>query len=106
MYVSESIGFDWKDDTERMKIDTNPLFRKVTAPWYDSNTTCWIALVALLIIAVFSGTGISVARSRPDYHHHIWVPVTLLVLSLIACGSVAYRLIKRHYDHQLQDRDY
>ena len=89
-----------------MKIDPNPLFRKVIAPWYDSNSACWILLVAMLAIALFSGVGISVARSRPDYHHHLWVPVTLLLLSLIAVGSVVYRLIKRHYDRQLQDRDY
>ena len=89
-----------------MKLDQNPLFRKVTAPWYDSNTACWIVLVSMLMIAVFSGAGISVARSRPEYHHHTWVPVTLLVLSLIACGSVAYRLIKRRYENQFQERDF
>lgn len=89
-----------------MKIDPNPLFRKVIAPWYDSNAVCWILLVVMLAIALFSGVGISVAQSLPDYHHHLWVPVTLLLLSLVAAGSVVYRLIKRHYDHQFQERDY
>jgi len=89
-----------------MKIDPNPLFRKAIAPWYDSNAACWILLVALIGVAVFSSAGIAVASSRPDYLHHLWVPVTLLVLSFIASTSVVYRLIKRHYGHHLQDQDY
>ena len=47
-----------------MKIDPNPLFRKAIAPWYDNNAACWILLVALIGVAVFSGAGIAVASSR------------------------------------------
>ncbi len=89
-----------------MKIDPNPLFRKAIAPWYDNNSACWILLVALIGVAVFSGAGIAVASSRPDYHHHLWVPFTLLALCFAASASVVCRLIKRRYGQHLQDRDY
>lgn len=94
------------DGKGTMKIDPNPLFRKAITPWYDSSAACWMLLAAVLVIAVFSGVGISVAQSRPDYQQHLWVPITLLVLSLFVGGSIIYRLIKRRYEHQLPDRDY
>lgn len=87
-----------------MKIDPNPLFRKVIAPWYDSNATCWVLLAFLAGVAGFSVMGIVVARDQPHYHHHTWVPATLLVLSLLAAGSIALRMIKRRYDHHVQNR--
>jgi hypothetical protein len=90
---------------QKMRIDPNPLFRKSIAPWYDSNAACWILLVALMGVAVFSVAGLVVARSQPHYHHHTWVPATLLALSLFAVGSIVYRLIKRHYDRHIQDRE-
>jgi len=89
-----------------MKIDSNPLFRKVITPWYDSNAACWIVLIFLVGVVLFSVVGIVVARSQPDYHHHTWLPATLLVLSVSATGSVAFRLIKRRYDQQVQNRDF
>ena len=88
-----------------MKIDPNPLFRKAVAPWYDSNATCWILLAVLAGIALFSAVGIEVARTRPDYQNHAWVPIALLVLCLLAAGSIAYRLVMRRYDQRLQDKE-
>ncbi len=85
--------------------DENPLFRKVVPPWYDSNWLCWIVLIAMAVMVLFSWAGIVVACSRPEYHAHTWMPVLLLVLSLLVGGSVVYRLVHRHYLKKLQFRE-
>lgn len=89
-----------------MKIDANPLFRRVITPWYDSNAACWIVLIFLVAVILFSVAGIVVARSQPDYYPHTWLPVTLLALSASVAGSVAFRLIKRRYEQQVQSREF
>lgn len=89
-----------------MRIDPNPLFRKVITPWYDSNAACWVVLLFLVAVVLFSVAGIVVARSQPEYYHHTWLPATLLALSLSATVSVAFRLIKRRYDQQMQNREF
>lgn len=89
-----------------MRIDEdNPLFRKVVTPWYDSNWVCWTVLVIMIILALFSWGGISVARGNPEYHGHIWLPIVLLVLTLWVGGSTLYRLIYRYYIKKAQLRE-
>ncbi|MBI5062096.1 MAG: hypothetical protein HZB87_01090 [Desulfatitalea sp.] len=50
-----------------MRLDPNPMFRRVITPWYDSNAACWILLVAMGVVALFSWAGIAAARSTPEY---------------------------------------
>ena len=86
-----------------MRLDPNPLFRKVIAPWYDNNLACWLILLGMTAVALFSLAGIAVARQNPAYHRHMWVPISLLVLSLLVCQSVVRRLIHRYYDRYSQN---
>lgn len=88
-----------------MRLDPHPLFRKVITPWYDGNTACWIVLAAMVAVILFSLSGISAARSDPDHHHHTWLPVTLLVLSLFVVQSIGRRLIQRYYARHAQTRE-
>jgi len=88
-----------------MRLDPNPLFRRAITPWYDSNAACWILLMAMLAVVLFSWAGIVVARNHPDYHSYSWVPWSLLFLSLLVGCSTAYRLLRRFYDRHLQIRE-
>ena len=83
-----------------MRLDPNPLFRRIIMPWYDSTPLCWCLLAAMLALVIFSLAGVSVARENPGYRDYAWVPWSLLVLSLYVCLSVAVRLIRRHLPHR------
>ncbi|MBR9980473.1 MAG: hypothetical protein KFF50_05560 [Desulfatitalea sp.] len=85
-----------------MRLDPQPLFRKVIRPWYDGNTACWIVIAVAVSVVLFSLSGLSVARSDPFFHRHAWVPVTLLILSLFVLVAMAGRLIKRRYGRNSQ----
>ena len=88
-----------------MRLDPNPLFRRVITPWYDSNPACWVLLIAMLAIFLFSVIGIVVASQNPDYHARIWVPITMSVLSLFVLLSVGLRMLRRHSDRYAQDKE-
>ena len=77
-------------------MDRNPLFRKIIVPWYDSDAACYIVLFSMLLVLLFSISGISVARAHPTFHAHTWVPVLLTVLSSLVLISVITRLVKRY----------
>ncbi len=87
-----------------MRIDPNPLFRRVIAPWYDTALTCWLVLVCLAAVALFAWQGIAVALSNPAYTRHLWVPATLLALSLLVVVSVVIRLLHRYFDRRFATR--
>jgi hypothetical protein len=78
-----------------MRLDPNPLFRRVITPWYDSNFSCILLIVAMVVVAFFSIVGWVTTRQTAAYHAHTWLPVTLLVLSLLVLFSVIVRLIRR-----------
>jgi hypothetical protein len=78
-----------------MRLDPNPLFRRVIMPWYDSPPVCWISLLAMVVLLFFSITGIVVAESNPDYNRFVLVPIALLVLSGLMVFSLSYRMIRR-----------
>jgi hypothetical protein len=86
-------------------LDGNPLFRKVATPWYDGDFACWVLLAMMVAVSLFSGAGIHVARMHPFYVDYIWVPVVLLILSLLVAVSVTLRLIHRYYSLHLQKKD-
>jgi hypothetical protein len=85
-----------------MRLDPNPLFRRIIMPWYDSTPLCWLLLLFMVGLVLFSVAGIFVALGNPAYHRHQWVPWTLLAMSAGVGLSVSIRLYRRH--HQ-QHRD-
>jgi hypothetical protein len=88
-----------------MRLDPNPLFRRVITPWYDSELACWIVMLVMVVVVVFSCIGIFVSRQYPGFNAYTWVPVLLLILSLWVLVSVAYRLIQRYYERYVQSKD-
>ena len=85
-----------------MRLDPNPLFRRIIMPWYDSTPLCWLLLIFMVGMVLFSIVGIVVALGNPAYHRHQWIPWALLGMSLFVGLSVASRLYRRH---QQQHRD-
>ena len=83
-----------------MRLDPNPLFRRIIMPWYDSTPLCWCLLLAMAALVVFSATGVAVALDNPAYQRYVWMPCTLLALSLFVLLSVALRLIRRRMLHK------
>ena len=78
-----------------MPSNKSPVFRKAIIPWYHSKTAHGITIVFMLLVFLFGLAGISVARANVQFNDHIWVPITLVVLS----GSIIFfsiiRLIRR-----------
>jgi hypothetical protein len=78
-----------------MRIDQNPLFRKVVVPWYDSEAACYIVIFIMFIVFLFGVAGISASRENIEFHEHVWLPVLLMVMSGGVIISTTIRLIKR-----------
>ena len=76
--------------------EQNPLFRKVILPWYDTDIACILTGVFMALVFGFSLAGISVAKEIPDGARHIWVPILLLLLSVLGMVTVIVRLFRRH----------
>ncbi len=79
-----------------MRLDQNPVYRKVIVPWYDSEITCLVMIVLLFVVFVFGFIGISVASESIFYGSYIWVPVILVVVSGGIILSITIRLIRRY----------
>ena len=79
-----------------MRLDQNPVFRKVIVPWYDSETVCLIVIVCMGVVVIFGLTGIAVARDHLIYQEHIWVPILLVFMSASVIVSITVRLVKRY----------
>ena len=79
-----------------MRLDPNPLFRRVITPWYDSLAACWIVLLAMLVVIFFSWAGLWVALSSDDFRPHVWIPALIFVLSLFVFWSTFYRMFRRY----------
>jgi hypothetical protein len=86
-----------------MRLDPNPLFRRIMMPWYDSTPLCWALLLAMVLVALFSWAGIVVANENASYHGFRWVPWTLLVMSLFVGISVLLRLIHRRLQQKIDN---
>ena len=74
----------------------DPVFRKAVIPWYRSSKAYVFAIIFLLMVFLFGIAGISVAREIEAYSGYTWVPVLLVVTSIIMIMTTAYRLIKRY----------
>ncbi len=79
-----------------MRLDQNPVYRKVIVPWYDSEITCLVLIVLLFVVFLFGFIGISVASESIFYGSYIWVPVILVVVSGGIILSITIRLIRRY----------
>jgi hypothetical protein len=79
-----------------MRIDQNPLFRKVIVPWYDSLSACYIVIFFMVLVFLFGFAGILASRENLVYHEHVWVPVLLVLMSGSVIISTTIRLIKRY----------
>ena len=81
-----------------MRLDPNPLFRRVITPWYSSSLVCWIVFLATLAVMLFSWTGISLAFSRDAFHGLWFLPCLMLGLSLFVFIVNFFRMIRRYPD--------
>ncbi len=86
-----------------MRLDPNPLFRRVISPWYDSAPARWATLISMIVIAIFSITGIWVSRRNADFNAYTWMPLLLLLLSMAVAISIANRMIRKSYDRNSPD---
>jgi hypothetical protein len=78
-----------------MRDDQNPLFRKIIAPWYDSEFLCGLTMVFMLLVACFGVLGIMVALQNAGYKTLVSLPVVLLAMSLYVLISLTIRLVRR-----------
>ena len=78
-----------------MRYDQRPVHRKLIVPWYDSQITCLIVLVCMLLVFLFALSGISVAGESPVRHNVIWLPILLMGLSTAVIISTVVRIFKR-----------
>lgn len=81
-----------------MSLDPNPVFRKVIVPWYDTKEVCYTLIAFMTLVLLFSGTGISVALVNPAYQAYLWVPLLLIILSLVVIFSCIRQLISLYMD--------
>jgi uncharacterized membrane protein len=79
-----------------MRPNQNPLFRKVIAPWYDSEIACVIVIVFMMLVLCFGGIGMLTALDNPAYQGHAWVPLLLMLMSFFVLISTAVRLVGRN----------
>lgn len=86
-----------------MRVDQNVVHRKVIAPWYDTEMSCFISIFVLFLVFLFSISGIFVAGENPAYHEFVWVPIVLLLLSAGTMVSIIIRVVRR-YVSRIQNR--
>ncbi len=67
--VNENHSNIWR---RMIQLDTNPVFRKVIVPWYDSETLCVVEIVFMVAVILFGFAGISVVREKMEYGDYIW----------------------------------
>ncbi|MEE8416991.1 MAG: hypothetical protein V3S05_12005 [Desulfobacterales bacterium] len=78
-----------------MRFDEKPIFRKIIVPWYDSETTCLLLILFMVLVFLFGIAGLSVSSEIIEYNDFIWVPILLILLSGWVVVSTMIRLIKR-----------
>ncbi len=79
-----------------MRLDQNPVYRKVIVPWYDSEIACLVLIAFLFVVFLFGFIGISVVSESISYGSYIWVPIVLVVLSGGVILSLTIRLVRRY----------
>ena len=79
-----------------MRLDQNPVYRKVIVPWYDSEIACLVVIAVMFIVFLFGFIGISVASETAEYRSLVWVPILVVTLSGAVILSTTIRLIRRY----------
>jgi len=79
-----------------MRLDQNPVHRRVIVPWYDSEAACYLVLGLMLMVLVFGLTGIWVAFETAEYSSYAWFPGCIVVVSAGVMLSTIIRLIQRY----------
>ena len=79
-----------------MRLEKNPVFRKVIIPWYDSETLCFISIFFMFCVYLFSVMGIQVAGEKIDTIGYVWVPIFLVIMSGGVIISITIRLARRY----------
>ena len=79
-----------------MRLDQNPVYRKVIVPWYDSEIVCLVLIGLLFVVFLFGFIGISVAIDNSANGACLWVPIALVVMSGGIIISITIRLIMRY----------
>jgi len=74
-----------------------PIFRKVIIPWYESAAIYIVMIILMSFVLLFGSLGISAAFEKREYHEHIWVPITLVVMSIFIILLNAFRLFKKYF---------
>ncbi len=80
-----------------MRLEKNPVFRKVIVPWYDSETLCFMLVFLMFLVFLFSVVGILVAGEKTEYLGYVWVPILIVVMSGIVIISITIRLVGRYF---------
>jgi uncharacterized membrane protein YhaH (DUF805 family) len=86
-----------------MRLDPLPLFRRTITPWYDSDAACYLSTAIMVVVVCFGIQGISVALGNPEYRPHMWMPMTVTLLSAAVFLSITYRVVRRRL-HERYDR--
>lgn len=86
-----------------MKLDRDPVYRRVIYRWYDSEWSCIVAILLMSFVLFFSISGIFVALEKFDYRQYVWVPALLSILSGAIIISNTVRLVMHVY-HRLSKK--
>jgi hypothetical protein len=81
-----------------MSFDTNPVFRKIIVPWYETKKVCWFLICSMTLVMLFAFSGLTVAKGNPDYSGFIWVPVLLIVMAGLVLVSSIRQLLSFYID--------
>jgi hypothetical protein len=79
-----------------MNPDRSPFFRKQYIPWYDTTAVCRIAMGILVLVFLFSLSGMTVAMSDPELVEHVWFPGLLGGLCFVLIVKIGIRLWRRN----------
>jgi|AntRauTorckE6833_2_1112554.scaffolds.fasta_scaffold88776_1 hypothetical protein len=78
-----------------MKKDEKNFSGRIIPPWYDSDGLCFLILYSMILIFIFSVSGIFTALKSDHSDLFIKIPVLLCTMSFYLIVSVLVRLIKR-----------
>lgn len=81
-----------------MRLEKNPVYRRVIIPWYDSNILCIALSVFLVFVIAFGIIGIFTALDEPELAKVIWIPIVLIAISTGCLISTGLRLGRRYID--------
>jgi hypothetical protein len=78
-----------------MHFDPFPVYRRAIVPWYDSDGLCWLVIVFMASVFLFSMAGLSVVGQEPAYRDCVWVPLALAGSAGTVMATTAMRLLRR-----------